>query len=133
LGRFCVKLVDLVKIQQTDCFPALFALIEQMVVGSSPRAQDWACLVVLEGLQNQTANAGLATTIFEGMASHFLRRARVADILRRLTPGLAQLDRRVVNAELWISALREEAMGAVVFRLRSSRRGRRSWKYLSPR
>lgn len=37
--------------------------------------------------------------------------ARVADILRRLTPGLAQLDRRVINAELWISTIREEVMG----------------------
>ncbi len=37
--------------------------------------------------------------------------ARVADILRRLTPGLAQLDRDAVNAELWISTIREEAMG----------------------
>ena len=37
--------------------------------------------------------------------------ARVADILRRLTPGLAQLDRRVINAELWIGTTREEAMG----------------------
>jgi len=37
--------------------------------------------------------------------------ARVADILRRLTPGLAQLDRRVVKAELWISTTRAEEMG----------------------
>lgn len=37
--------------------------------------------------------------------------ARVADILRRLTPGLAQLDRRVINAELWIGTTREEATG----------------------
>jgi hypothetical protein len=37
--------------------------------------------------------------------------ARAAETLRRLTPGLAQLDRSVVNAELWISAIREEAMG----------------------
>lgn len=37
--------------------------------------------------------------------------ARVADILRRLTPGLAQLDRCVVNAELWIGTTRGEAMG----------------------
>lgn len=39
--------------------------------------------------------------------------ARVADILRRLTPGLAQLDRRVVNAELWIGTTRVEEMGGV--------------------
>lgn len=37
--------------------------------------------------------------------------ARAADTLRRLTPGLAQLDRSVVNAELWISTIREEATG----------------------
>ena len=37
--------------------------------------------------------------------------ARAADTLRRVTPGLAQLDRRVANAELWISTIREEAMG----------------------
>ena len=37
--------------------------------------------------------------------------ARAVDILRRLTPGLAQLDRRVVNAELWISTTREGVMG----------------------
>ena len=36
---------------------------------------------------------------------------RAADMLRRLTPGLAQLDRSVINAELWISTIREEAMG----------------------
>jgi hypothetical protein len=37
--------------------------------------------------------------------------ARAAETLRRLTPGLAQLDRSAVNAELWISTIREEAMG----------------------
>ncbi len=36
---------------------------------------------------------------------------RAADTLRHLTQGLAQLDRQVVNAELWISTIREEAMG----------------------
>ena len=36
---------------------------------------------------------------------------RAAETVRRLTPGLAQLDRSVINAELWISTLREEAMG----------------------
>ena len=36
---------------------------------------------------------------------------RAADTLRRLTPGLAQLDRSVVTAQLWISTIREEAMG----------------------
>jgi hypothetical protein len=37
--------------------------------------------------------------------------ARAAGMLRHLTPGLAKLDRSVVNAELWISTIREEAMG----------------------
>jgi hypothetical protein len=37
--------------------------------------------------------------------------ARVADTLRRLAPGLAQLDRGAVTAQLWISSIREEAMG----------------------
>ncbi len=37
--------------------------------------------------------------------------ARVADILRRLAPGLAQLDRHLVNSALWIGTTREEAMG----------------------
>jgi uncharacterized protein DUF4279 len=36
---------------------------------------------------------------------------RAAELLRRLTSGLAQLDRNAVNAELWISTIREEAMG----------------------
>jgi len=36
---------------------------------------------------------------------------RAADTLRSLTPGLAQLDRSVVTAQLWISTIREEAMG----------------------
>jgi Domain of unknown function (DUF4279) len=36
---------------------------------------------------------------------------RAAEMLRRLTPGLTQLDRNTVNAELWISTIREEAMG----------------------
>ena len=59
--------------------------------------------------------------------------ARATDILRGLTPGLAQLDRHAVKAELWISTIREEAMGALAFRLRSSRRrGQHSWRYRSP-
>lgn len=37
--------------------------------------------------------------------------ARAAETLRRLTPGLAQLDQRVVTAQLWISTIREEAQG----------------------
>lgn len=37
--------------------------------------------------------------------------ARAADTLRRLTPGLGQLDRSVVTAQLWISTMREEAQG----------------------
>lgn len=36
---------------------------------------------------------------------------RAAELLQRLTPGLAQLDRSVVKAELWISTIREEVMG----------------------
>lgn len=36
---------------------------------------------------------------------------RAAELLRRLTPGLAQMDRSAVNAELWISTIREEATG----------------------
>ena len=37
--------------------------------------------------------------------------ARATDILRRLTPGLAQLDRLAIKVELWISTIREEVMG----------------------
>lgn len=37
--------------------------------------------------------------------------SRAAEMLRRLIPGLEQLDRSAVNAELWISTIREEAMG----------------------
>jgi hypothetical protein len=37
--------------------------------------------------------------------------ARAADTLQRITPGLVQLDRSIVKAELWISTIREEAMG----------------------
>lgn len=37
--------------------------------------------------------------------------ARAAEALRRVTPGLAQLDRHLVNAELLISTIRETAMG----------------------
>lgn len=37
--------------------------------------------------------------------------ARATETLRLLTPGLAQLDRSLVNAELWISTIREEVMG----------------------
>lgn len=37
--------------------------------------------------------------------------ARAADMLRSLTRGLSQLDRRLVKAELWISTIREETMG----------------------
>lgn len=55
--------------------------------------------------------------------------ARAAETLRRLTPGLIQLDRSAVTTELWISTIREEAMGGLTFQPRSSRRrGRRSWR-----
>lgn len=37
--------------------------------------------------------------------------ARAAEVLRRVTPGLAQLDQHLVNIELWISTTRETAMG----------------------
>jgi len=37
--------------------------------------------------------------------------ARATEMLHRLTPDLAQLDRSAVKAELWISTIREEAMG----------------------
>jgi hypothetical protein len=37
--------------------------------------------------------------------------ARAAKMLRHLTPGLAQLDRSVITAQLWISTMREEAQG----------------------
>ena len=37
--------------------------------------------------------------------------ARAANTLRHLTPGLGQLDRSVVTAQLWISTIREEAQG----------------------
>jgi uncharacterized protein DUF4279 len=37
--------------------------------------------------------------------------ARAAETLRSLTPGLIQLDRSAVTTELWISTIREEAMG----------------------
>jgi Domain of unknown function (DUF4279) len=58
---------------------------------------------------------------------------RAAEMLRLLTPGLAQLDRHLVNVELWISSIREEVMGALVFQPRSSQRqGWRSWRSPSP-
>ena len=37
--------------------------------------------------------------------------AHAAEVLRLITPGLAQLDRDAVKAELWISTIREEVMG----------------------
>ncbi|MGH7487170.1 MAG: DUF7674 family protein [bacterium] len=58
-------LVDLVRRQGTECFPAVFALLEQLLVNGSDYVKNWVVVGVLETLQNQVSHTELTYAAFE--------------------------------------------------------------------
>jgi hypothetical protein len=57
-------LVELVRQQETTCFPAVFALLEQLLVNGSSDMKNWV-VGVLEGVQNQVSHTELTYAAFE--------------------------------------------------------------------
>lgn len=62
---FIPHLVDLARQHNTTCFPAVFALLEQLLVEGSEEVQNWVVVGVLEGLQNQVSHTELTYAAFE--------------------------------------------------------------------
>lgn len=65
LGLFTDHLIDLALQQDTKCFPAVFALIEKLLVEGSSDVQNWITVGVLEGIQNHLANTGIGYALLE--------------------------------------------------------------------
>lgn len=58
-------MVDLASQGRTECFPAVFALIENLLLEGSPDVQNWVVVGVLEGVQNQVSHTDLGYGVFE--------------------------------------------------------------------
>lgn len=65
LGVFTDHLIDLAQHKDTKRFPAVFALIEQLLVEGSSDVRNWVGVGVLEGMQNHLANAGIGYALME--------------------------------------------------------------------
>ncbi len=65
LAWFNGYLIDQAKQQQTSYFPAVFAMIEKLLVEGPEQVQNWVGVGVLEGLMNQTSHTDLGYATFE--------------------------------------------------------------------
>lgn len=65
VGWLMAYLIDMARQQQTECFPSVFALIENLLLEGSYDVQTWAAVGVLEGVQNQVSHTDLGYGVFE--------------------------------------------------------------------
>ena len=65
LGLFTDHLINLALQQDTKCFPAVFALIEKLLLEGSSQVRNWIGAGVLEGMQNHLANTGIGYALME--------------------------------------------------------------------
>lgn len=65
VGWIIELLVDMVRQQETACFPAVFGLLEQLLIKGSDDVQTWVVVGVLETLQNQVSHTEVPYAAFE--------------------------------------------------------------------
>jgi hypothetical protein len=58
-------LIDMVRQQETACFPAVFDLLEQLLAEGSDDVQNWVVVGVLDWLQNQVSHTDVPYAAFE--------------------------------------------------------------------
>ncbi len=58
-------LIDMARQQETECFPAVFVVIESFKVEGSYDVQTWVVVGVLECLQNQVSYTDLGYAVFK--------------------------------------------------------------------
>jgi hypothetical protein len=61
---FPAHIIDLFLASRTECFPAVFALVERMIVDGDGGVQDLATAGLLEDLQNMAVNEGIDVDSF---------------------------------------------------------------------